>query len=101
MLRKVLLGVGALLLFGGAAFILWTHSLAGLGPTVFGAILLVSLLIEHRGYKRIEDHVPGPDWQPTGERFLEPGTEAPVEVYFQPRTGKRAYVRTSTPAATG
>lgn len=94
MLRKALLGFGALLLLAGIAIALCSRTAAGLGPAVFGAILLLGILFEHRGYKRIEDHIPGPDWQPTGERYLDPSTDAPIAVYFQPTTGKRVYVRT-------
>jgi len=93
MLRQALLWIGALLALGGTGICLASGSLAGLGAVVFGAILLLSILVERRGYKRIADQVPGPDWQPTGERFLEPGTDIPVTVCFHPRTGKRAYVR--------
>jgi hypothetical protein len=94
MLRKGLLVFAALLVLIGIVRALEIRSLAGLGPAGFGAILLLAILIERRGYKRIEDNVPGPDWQPTGERFLEPGSGTPVAVYFHPASGKRAYVRT-------
>jgi hypothetical protein len=57
--------------------------------------MLLAILFERRGYKRIVDDRPGPDWQPTGERFVDPNTGVPVEVYFQPATGKRVYVRGS------
>jgi hypothetical protein len=94
MLRKVLLWCGALLLAGGAAVCLATVSLLGLGPVVIGLMLLLALVFERRGYQPIADSVPGPDWQRTGEAFVDPGSGAEVTVYFQPRTGKRVYVRT-------
>ena len=94
MLRKGLVGFGALLVLVGLVIGLASRSFAGLGPAGLGALLLLLILVERQGYKQIEDHVPGPDWQPTGERFLEPGSDVPVAVYFHPRTGKRAYVRT-------
>ncbi len=95
MLRKALLVCGALLVLGGLGAVLLWHAPAGLGPAGIGAVLLLAILFERRGYKRIVDGVPGPDWQPTGERFLDPNTNVPVAVYFQPATGKRAYVRAS------
>ncbi len=100
MLRSALLGFGALLLLlGGVALTLATQSPAGLGPAGLGGVLLLALLVERHGYKRFEDSVPGPDWQPTGERFREPGGDGPVTVYYQPRTGKRVYVRLREPPA--
>jgi hypothetical protein len=95
MLRKALLAFAALLILGGIVIALCSHTAAGLGPAIFGAILLFGTLFERSHYKRIEDHIPGPDWQPTGERFLDPGSDAPIAVYFQPTTGKRIYVRTA------
>ena len=98
MLRPVLLWCGGVLVAGGAVVSLATHSAAGLGPAAAGAVMLLAILFERRRYKRIADGVPGPDWQPTGERFLDPNTGVPVEVYFQPATGKRAYVKQVSPA---
>ena len=94
MLRAVLLWCGGLLVLAGVAIAVTCHSAAGLGPAGFGAVMLLAILFERRGYKRIVEDRPGPDWQPTGERFLDPNTDVPVEVYFQPATGKRVYVRT-------
>jgi hypothetical protein len=95
MLRVVLLWCGGLLVVGGLSIVLAGGSPAGLGPAAVGAVLVLAILFERRGYKRIADGVPGPDWQPTGERFLDPGSGVPVEVYFQPATGKRVYVRSA------
>jgi hypothetical protein len=93
MLRTVLLWVGAALLTGGVAISAWTCTAAGAGPIGIGLVLLLSLLIERHRYKHILHEPPGPDWQPTGERFLELGTDVPVIVCTQPSTGKRVYVR--------
>ena len=94
MLRTVVLWCGTLLVLGGVAVSLAIHPAVGLGPAAAGVIMLLAIMFERRGYKRIVDGVPGPDWQPTGERFLDPNSEVPVQVYFQPGTGKRVYVRT-------
>lgn len=95
MLRKALLLCGALLLLGGLGAVLLWHVPGRLGPAGIGVVLLLAILFEQRGYKRIVDAAPGPDWLPTGERFLDPNTNVPVAVYIQPATGKRAYVRAS------
>lgn len=97
MLRRAVIGLGALLVLAGLVVALATRSAAGLGPAGFGAVLVLAVLFERRHYKRIEDRAPGPDWQPTGERFLDPGSDVPVAVYFHPPTGKRVYVRTDRP----
>ena len=98
MLRTVLLWCAGLLLLAGVAVALATRSPLGLGPAGVGAVMLLAILFERRGYKRIVEGAPGPDWQRTGERFLDPNTDVPVEVYFQPTTGKRVYVKQTSSA---
>ena len=93
MLRKVLVWLGVLLMIAGLILRVETGGSGGLGLFGAGAVLLLALLIERYRYKRIMDTVPGPDWQPTGERFIEPGTDVPVAVYANKTTGKRLYVR--------
>lgn len=63
--------------------------------TVAAAPLLIWALFRRGGYKRhLLDQPPGPNFEPTGERFIDPSTNAPATVYFDPKTGERAYVRT-------
>jgi hypothetical protein len=46
------------------------------------------------GYKRVPlDASPGPDWAPTGERFVDPTSGETLDVWFHPKSGERAYVR--------
>lgn len=92
MLRTVLLLLGALLTIGGLILSVETRG-AGIGMVITGIVLLLAPLIERYRYKRIVDTVPGPDWQLTGERFIEPGTNVPVAVYSNQTTGQRIYVR--------
>ena len=55
---------------------------------------VIWLLFRRGGYKRRPlDAPPGPDWQPTGERFIDPTSDETLEVWLQPRSGERAYVR--------
>jgi hypothetical protein len=55
---------------------------------------VIWLLFRRGGYKRKPlDAPPGPDWQPTGERFIDPTSGETLEVWLQPRSGERAYVR--------
>jgi hypothetical protein len=70
-----------------------------IGPFVlwFGLVALVVLiwfLFRKGGYKRQPlDAPPGPDWQQTGERFVDPTSGETLEVWFHPASGERAYVR--------
>jgi len=58
----------------------------------WGVLLLIGLAIERWRYKRLAARPPGPEWQATGERFVDPETGRLVTVYFQPATGERRYV---------
>jgi hypothetical protein len=60
---------------------------------VLGLIFSLGVLYERSRYKSIADKRPGPDWQATGERFIDPESGKLVEVYFKPATGERMYVK--------
>ncbi len=59
---------------------------------LWAAVLLVGLLIERWRYKEVAGRPPGPDWQRTDERFVDPETGKLVTVYFHPATGERRYI---------
>ena len=59
----------------------------------WAVILFVGVVFERTRYKAILDSPPGPDFQPTAERFVDPETGTATVVYFNAKTGKRAYVR--------
>jgi len=60
---------------------------------VFG-VPLIWLLFRGGGYKRRPlTAPPGPGWEATGERFLDPRSGELVAVYFCRRSGERAYVK--------
>ena len=93
MLRTVLIGIGAVaLLCGGAALATGASSPATVFG-VWGAILIVSVLIERFRYKPLAAARPGPGWLRTTERFVDDETGQTVTVYIEPGTGERAYVR--------
>jgi O-antigen/teichoic acid export membrane protein len=91
-LRLALYAVGLLLaaaaLFqaaaGCAAAALWLGGLA--------AVLLLGLLFERWRYRGLAGAKPGPGWEETGERFVDPETGKRVTVWFHPETGERRYV---------
>jgi hypothetical protein len=73
-------------IIGWLFWILWMGA-------VFG-VPLIWLLFRGGGYKRRPlTAAPGPGWEATGERFLDPRSGELVAVYFCRRTGERAYVK--------
>ena len=63
-----------------------------LAPVIGSVLLLAGLAFERWRYKAIERGQPGPGWQASGERFVDPETGKPVEVWYQATTGERRYV---------
>jgi len=58
----------------------------------WGLVLVLGLLFERWRYKPLADRSPGPDWQRTDERFVDPETGKLVTVYFHPAAGERRYI---------
>ena len=54
-----------------------------------GLIVSLGVLYERSRYQAIADKSPGPDWQATGERFIDPESGKLVAVHFKPATGER------------
>lgn len=56
--------------------------------------LIVWALFRKGGYKRQPlDVPPGPGWVRTEERFVDPSSGEMLDVWFDPQSGERAYVR--------
>ena len=92
-LRTALLLLALLVvLCGGAA------SLSGIpqaGPPLLWALgLVICIWFERWTYTK--PPVDGPQWEKTGERFIDPATGEAMEVLYDPRTGERQY-RRATP----
>jgi hypothetical protein len=87
MLRTVLFAIGVTLLIV-ASFNGWP----AIPAAVLGAVLTLALLFERYLYKPIQPEPPGPGWEQTAERFIDPRTGQSITVYFNPRTGERRYV---------
>jgi len=67
-------------------FALWCSAIA--------LLFLIWFLFRKGGYKRRPlDAPPGPDWRPTGERFVDPASGETLDVWFHAPSGERAYVR--------
>ena len=90
MLRAVLFAIGLLLLIAALAATLAGYPAVPLAAS--GAILTLALLLERYVYKPIRSGLPGPGWEQTAERFIDPKSGQSVTVYFNPRTGERRYI---------
>ena len=92
MLRTIVCIIGAVLAVVALALaVLGCYPPANL-LGLWAVIFLVGLLIERWRYKPLADRSPGPDWQRTDERFVDPETGKLVTVYFHPATGERRYI---------
>ncbi len=67
----------------------------GIQTLVAGTIILVGTLFERWRYKNKNAGAAGGNWQPTGERFVDPGSGQNVEVLYDPQTGERRYQTTA------
>jgi hypothetical protein len=93
MLRRVLLALAGALVVAGLLLHGADHPGPGTALLLGGLVLGAGLLVERWRYRTETDH-PDPSWQRTGERFTVPGRPGgTVEVYDDPATGERHYVR--------
>jgi len=90
-LRRVLIAYGVLCLIV-AAILFATHVTIALVIylAVNGFLIAGGILFERKGYRPHPNRMLG-KWQPTGERFIDPTSGRPVEVYYNPETGERDY----------
>jgi hypothetical protein len=64
---------------------------------VNGCVLVGAVVFERWRYRPNIDRSKG-RWQPTGERFVDPGSGRLVDVFYNPDTGERDYVEVSRKA---
>jgi hypothetical protein len=93
MLRIGLFLLGLAALFAGLVFIVSGGPL----PVViwllgFGLVLTLGVAYERVHYKSLAASRPGPGWERTEERFIDPATGKQVTVYFRTTDGERMYV---------
>ena len=92
-MRASVLGLGIVLV--AAAVLPVFAGWPALIPLAFtGAVLVLVIVFERPVYKPDEAARPGPPWQQTDERFIDPETGKPVTVFVKPETGERRYVQT-------
>jgi hypothetical protein len=87
-LLAVGLGVLALLAFANLA--LW-HSAAWFPIGFYATILALGVAFEAGRYRPNHAGVRNSAWQATGERFFDPTTGTPTEVFYDPQSGARDY----------
>jgi hypothetical protein len=93
-LSAIVSALGALLVLAGIATAFIGGVFAIFVPQlVFGGLLLlVGLAIERWRYKPIVNRQPASGWTDTGERFVDPETNALTAVYLDVATGERHYI---------
>ncbi len=92
MLRTVLLLAALAASVVGAGLMLAGIRSPGAQLLVAGAVIGLGTLFERWRY-RGDQARPGAPWERTDERFEDPHTGETFEVYFDPRSGERRYVR--------
>lgn len=61
--------------------------------SIWGILLIVGTIGERIAYKPMLKEAPGPAWQRTSERFIDPQTGVAVTVYTDAASGERQYVQ--------
>ncbi len=96
MLRKVLLGIGILMLVVGV-LMLFAQPANAFPLLLFGGLLTLSAVFERWRYKQPKTAAAARG-SATGERFIDPESGALMEVWYDPATGERSYVKVSDKA---
>ena len=92
-MRMLVLTIAGLAMLGGLVALLTGAFPPALIFGFWGVVIVAGTLWERIFYKPLLKQAPGPGWQRTPERFVDPGTGQPVTVYTDPRTGERQYVQ--------
>ena len=85
----------ALIVLGIVGFVVGTAEATGFPAIpvfIFGCLVVVTALIEPVYGKLVSRPPLSGGWRPTGEKFIDPASGKPVEVWFDPATGERRYV---------
>jgi hypothetical protein len=89
MLRTCLLAVAVAVCLIGLGLLLAGHHDA-MPAALWGGVITVAVLLERWRYRTRVAAESG-DWQATDERFIDPESGQPVQVFYNPRTGERRY----------
>ena len=91
MLRNVVLGL-ALLVLGTGVVLLAVQPANAFPLLLFGTLLILGTVFERWRYKQPKS-ASAARGSATGERFIDPESGALMEVWYDPATGERSYVR--------
>ena len=103
--RVLVAAVAMLMMLGGIVVIAAGEPAGGLWVMALGAAGLIAVALERTRYRsQAAEHgadaigpgggepaIPGPPFQPTDERFVDPTTGRRMRVYVDPATGERRY----------
>lgn len=92
MLRTALLAATLVASLVGAGLLLAGVRSPGAQLLIAGAVIGLGTVFERWRYRGNQAR-PGAPWERTDERFEDPHTGETFEVYFDPRSGERRYVR--------
>jgi len=92
-LRFAVLGCAVLLTLGGAGLCAAGFARPGANLLGIGLLVLLGVWIERWRYRK--EPRPDAQWQPNGERFVDPATGERIDVLYDARTGERRYKRES------
>jgi hypothetical protein len=108
--RGLIGGLGLLMVLGGIGMAALGGPAGGLFSALFlfipGAVMIAAVLLERTRYRSLraeergdghgrgggETHPLEARFQPTDERFVDPTTGVPMQVWLDPGTGERRYV---------
>jgi hypothetical protein len=92
MLRIIVLCLGGLAVAAGALLLGTGARGPGLNLILIGAVILLGTIFERWRYRQAPPRA-GAHWQRTAERFVDPATGDTMEVYYDPASGERRYLR--------
>jgi hypothetical protein len=98
-LRGFTLALGVLLLVGAAVAAAFRQIFA-IHLLLLGLMLTAGVIFETWRYKRMLARPPTGAAVATGERFVDSTSGELIEVYCDPRSGERSYVRAKQPDST-
>jgi hypothetical protein len=88
---RVIKGCGAVLALA-LAFVAYDPNPVSYWFAFIAGLVFFGLLFERFRYKQLADSRPGPGWVATDERFIDPESNRPVTVFYNPSNGERLYV---------
>jgi len=91
MLRAALVLASIVGIAAGAVLIIEGLRGPGIYLLIVAAAVCLGTLFERWRYRQ-EEARPDAHWQRTGERFEDPHTGKPIEVFYDPGSGERRYV---------